>query len=100
MVVLAYLYILALIPLLVEKDDAEVQWHSKHGLVLLVLDVVVAVVFFVLNLVSAGFLGCILIPIQLLIHFALFIVRIICVVKGVGGDRFLLPGVSPFADRF
>ena len=28
MVVLSYLWILALIPLLVEKDDQEVQWHA------------------------------------------------------------------------
>ena len=34
MIVLSYLWVLALIPLLVEKDDPEVQWHAKHGLVL------------------------------------------------------------------
>ena len=33
MLVLAYLGLLALIPLLTEKDDKEVQWHAKHGLV-------------------------------------------------------------------
>ncbi len=100
MVILGYLYILALIPLLVEKDDAEVQWHAKHGLVLLVLDIVIAIVFFAVNLVSAGLLGCLLIPVQLVFHFALFIVRIVCVVKGIGGERFMLPGVSQYADRF
>ena len=35
MIVLAYLWLLALIPLLLEKQDAEVQWHAKHGLVLM-----------------------------------------------------------------
>ena len=34
MIVLAYLWLLALVPLLVEKEDAEVQWHAKNGLVL------------------------------------------------------------------
>ncbi|MGB5515145.1 MAG: hypothetical protein WBP36_11520, partial [Thermoanaerobaculia bacterium] len=34
MIVLSYLWILALIPLLVDKDDKEVQWHAKNGLVL------------------------------------------------------------------
>ena len=33
MLILSYLGILALVPLLVEKDDPEVQWHAKHGLV-------------------------------------------------------------------
>ena len=39
MIALSYLWLLALIPLLVEKDDAEVQWHAKHGLTLLVAEV-------------------------------------------------------------
>ena len=40
MIVLSYLGLLALIPLLVEKNDKEVQWHAKHGLVLLVAEIV------------------------------------------------------------
>ena len=36
MIVLSYLWLLALVPLLTEKDDKEVQWHAKHGLVLMV----------------------------------------------------------------
>ncbi len=35
MIVLAYLWPLALVPLLIEKHDAEVQWHAKHGIVLM-----------------------------------------------------------------
>jgi hypothetical protein len=35
MIVLSYLWILAIVPLLVEKEDKEVQWHAKHGIVLL-----------------------------------------------------------------
>ena len=42
MIVLAYLWPLALVPLLVEKQDAEVQWHAKHGLVLMVAELVAA----------------------------------------------------------
>ena len=38
MIILSYLWMLALIPLLVEKDDREVQWHAKHGIVLLVAE--------------------------------------------------------------
>ena len=34
MLVLSYLGLLALIPLVVEKNDKDVQWHAKHGLVL------------------------------------------------------------------
>jgi len=103
MIVLAYLWLLALIPLLVEKDDREVQWHAKHGLVLTVVEVVVMiglqVVVMILGAISGG-LGCIftlLIPIFLL---AILIVHVLCIVKGINGQRFLISGVSEFADRF
>ena len=38
MIVLAYLWLLAVIPLLVEKQDPEVQWHAKHGIVLMIAE--------------------------------------------------------------
>jgi uncharacterized membrane protein len=103
MIVLSYLGLLALIPLLVEKKDSEVQWHAKHGLVLTVVEVValigLQVVVMILGAVSGG-LGCIfslLIPVLML---AILIVHVLCIVKGVNGQRFLIPGVSEFADRF
>ena len=103
MIVLAYLWLLALIPLLVEKDDREVQWHAKHGLVLTVVEVValigLQIVVMILGAVSGG-LGCIfslLIPVLML---GILIVHVLCIVKGINGQRFLIPGVSEFADRF
>jgi len=103
MIVLSYLWLLALIPLLVEKEDREVQWHAKHGLVLTVVEVVVMiglqVVVMILGAISGG-LGCIftlLIPIFML---AILIVHVLCIVKGINGQRFLIPGVSEFADKF
>jgi uncharacterized membrane protein len=103
MIVLSYLWLLALIPLLVEKEDREVQWHAKHGLVLTVVEVVVLiglqVVVMILGAVSGG-LGCIfslLIPVLML---AILIVHVLCIVKGINGQRFLIPSVSEFADRF
>jgi len=103
MIVLAYLWLLALIPLLVDKEDREVQWHAKHGLVLTVVEVVVMiglqVVVMILGAISGG-LGCVftlLIPIFML---AILIVHVLCIVKGINGQRFLIPGVSEFADKF
>ena len=103
MIVLSYLWLLALIPLLVEKEDRAVQWHAKHGLVLTVVEVIVMiglqVVVMILGAVSGG-LGCIytlLIPIFML---AILIVHVLCIVKGINGQRFLIPGVSEFADKF
>ncbi len=99
MIALSYLWLLALIPLLVEKDDAEVQWHAKHGLTLLVAEVVLWVVFAILSMVL-GPLACLLAIVQLVLFIAIIVVHIICIVKGINGERFLIPGVSQYADRF
>lgn len=99
MIVLAYLYILALIPLLTEQDDEEVQWHAKHGLVLLGADIALAIVMTILSLGTGG-LGCLLAPFQFLGHLALLVVRVICIVQGTKGQRFKLPWLSDLADRF
>ena len=62
MIVLAYIWLLALIPLLVEKDDKEVQWHAKHGLVLMIAELVALfaclVVMSIVSVATFG-LGCI-----------------------------------------
>ena len=31
---------------------------------------------------------------------AALVVHIICIVKGINGDRFLIPGLNDFADKF
>ena len=103
MIVLSYLGLLALIPLLVDKDDKEVQWHAKHGLVLAAVEVAVMiglmVIGGVLGAISGG-LGCIfglLWPVFMLV---ILVVHILCIVKGLNGQRFLIPGISEYADRF
>jgi uncharacterized membrane protein len=98
MIVLSYLWVLTLIPLLMEKDDAEVQWHAKHGLVLLVAEIILWVVLAIVGLIPV--LGCILVPVWFALGVAIIVVHIICIVKGLNGERFLIPGVSQYADRF
>ena len=103
MIVLAYLGLLALIPLLVEKDDSEVQWHAKHGLVLVVAEFIVMIALWVLIMVItaiSGGLGCILGLLWPLFVLAILVVHVLCIVKGLNGQRFLIPGLSDFADRF
>jgi uncharacterized membrane protein len=106
MIVLSYLGILALIPLLVEKEDKEVQWHAKHGLVLLVAEVALFIVLSVLQMIVTNIpvIGCLAALIGVLIWFVLMIgilvVHVLCIVKGVNGQRFMLPYVSEYANRF
>ena len=106
MIVLAYLGLLALIPLLVEKDDREIQWHAKHGLVLFVAEVAFFIVFSILMMILANIpvLGCIAAGIGTLLWFVvvigILVVHITCIVKAVNGQRFTLPYISEYADRF
>jgi uncharacterized membrane protein len=106
MIVLSYLGILALIPLLVEKNDKEVQWHAKHGLVLLVAEIAL---FIGLSIIGAilgriPFLGCLSAIVGLLLwsvlSIGILVVHILCIVKGVNGQRFTLPYISQYADQY
>ena len=103
MIVLSYLGLLALIPLFVEKDDKEVQWHAKHGLVLAVVEVAVMIglmiIGAVLGAVSGG-LGCIFGLLWPVFMLAILVVHIMAIVKGLKGQRLLIPGISEYADRF
>src|SRR5215207_9482332 len=101
MIVLSYLGILALIPLLVEKEDREVQWHAKHGLVLFVAEIAAFIVLSVFSMATATMdLGCGACALQSIFWIVVLVVHILCIVKGVNGQRFIIPGVSQFADRF
>lgn len=106
MIVLAYLGLLALIPLLVEKDDREVQWHAKHGLVLLVAEVAVFIVLSIFGTIVGHIpvIGCLGALAGALLWFLLMIgilvVHVMCIVKGLNGERFTLPYISQYADRF
>ena len=97
MIVLSYLWILALIPLLVEKDDQEVQWHAKNGLVLTVAEFVLWLVFSIISSTGIGCFFAIFLP---LIFLGFTVIRVICIVKGLNGQRFIVPGLSQYADKF
>jgi uncharacterized membrane protein len=97
MLVLSYLWILAVVPLVVEKNDPEVQWHAKHGLVITIAEIILwVIVAIITNIPVFGMLGCIL----YLLWPLLLVLRIILIVKAVNGQRLLIPGISEYANRF
>ncbi len=106
MIVLSYLWLLALVPLLVEKNDREVQWHAKHGIVLMVAEIVLWLALFIVQTVigQIPFLGCLLAILGFLIGVVLWLgviaVHVLCIIKGVNGQRFIVPYVSQYADQF
>jgi uncharacterized membrane protein len=100
MIVLSYLWLLALIPLLVEKDDAEVQWHAKHGLVLTVVELIFWVAFNIVTIMLGTVLGCVAALLGPIIGLGILILHIMCIVKGLNGQRLIIPGISEYANRF
>jgi uncharacterized membrane protein len=98
MIVLSYLWLLALVPLLVEKDDREVQWHAKNGLVLVFAEIVLWIAFMILHFIP--FLGCAMLIVQFALWIGILILHIMCIVKGVNGQRLIIPGLSQYADKF
>ncbi|HEV7504246.1 MAG TPA: hypothetical protein VGS07_05005 [Thermoanaerobaculia bacterium] len=99
MLILAYLGIFAVIPLVTEKNDPEIQWHAKHGLVLFVAEIFVFLVVGILHFIPflGWILGCLVFAV---LPLAIFVLHIFCIYKALNGQRFLIPGLSEFADRF
>jgi uncharacterized membrane protein len=104
MLVLSYLGLLALIPLLVEKEDREVQWHAKHGLVLtaasFVLSFAIWLMTFMLALTGIDVLGCLGCFMWPVIWLGILVVFVVCMVKALNGERMMIPGISQYADKF
>jgi uncharacterized membrane protein len=101
MVVLSYLWILALIPLLTKKDDREVQWHAKNGLAILIAEVVCWIALTAIGFaIPHGVGGCGIGIVQCVLWLAFLVVRIMCIVKGVNGQRFRVPVISDMADKW
>ncbi len=102
MIVLAYLWPLALVPLLVEKQDAEVQWHAKHGIVLMLAELVLLFAYItmtsIVSLATLG-LGCVLSIFLVFGWVAILAVHVAAILKGVHGTRLIVPGISQYADR-
>ncbi|MEM9594956.1 MAG: hypothetical protein AAGD06_11855 [Acidobacteriota bacterium] len=101
--VLSYLWIFALIPFLAEKNDREVAWHARHGLVITGAEILLWIVLNVLQWASSAIIGplaCFGCFAFIALGVASLVVRILCIVKAFQGGRLLIPGVSPFADQF
>ena len=103
MIVLAYLWPLAFIPLLMEKTDPDVQWHAKHGIVLMVAELVLLftyiIVTSIISVATLG-LGCVLGLLLVFVWIAILGLHVVAIIKGINGDRLIIPGISEYANRF
>lgn len=95
MLVLAYLGILALVPLLAVKDSDYVQWHAKQGLALALCWLGWVVVTFILGFIP--FLGWL---IGCLGHLGFLVLVIMGIVKAFEPQRWKIPVISNIAEKF
>ena len=98
MLVLSYLGLLALIPFFMKKDDREVLWHAKNGLVITAAWIVLGIVLGVISQLPV--VGCAVGVIWCIYPLLILVVAILGIVKAINGQRFVIPGVSDFADKF
>jgi uncharacterized membrane protein len=103
MIVLAYLWPLALVPLLLEKHDPEVQWHARHGIVLMIAELMLVFIYVVvtsvISLRTLG-LGCALMIFLVFAAVGIWALHVVAILKGVNGTRLIIPGLSDYANRF
>jgi uncharacterized membrane protein len=102
MIVLAYMWLLALVPLLLEKQDSEVQWHAKHGLVLTIAELALLIAYVIVtslvSLASLG-LGVVLSVFLIFAWVGILAVHVVAILKGINGTRLIVPVVSDYANR-
>ncbi len=98
MLILAYLPVLGLIPLLARKDDREVRWHAKNGLLLFAAVVGVAIAATLIGILLPS-LSCLYGILMFFVAGIYAIVLLLSVVKALQGQRVIVPGISRYADR-
>jgi uncharacterized membrane protein len=102
MILLAYLWPLALVPFFVEKNDQDVRWHARHGLVLMAVETAVFTVSWIaiaLVTLAAFGLGILLSVAFVFVWVGVLVLHLTAIVKGLNGTRLIVPHVSPLADR-
>lgn len=102
MLVLAYLWPLAVIPLFLTRDDAEVQWHARHGLVLMAAELVLllglSIAMQLLMVVTLG-IGCLASIAFVFLWAGVLVLHVVAIVRALRGYRLIIPGLSDYASR-
>jgi uncharacterized membrane protein len=97
MLVLSYLGILALIPLLVETNDPEVQRHAKNGICLMAAEILFVIAVMIISQVPfiGWVIGCGLFPFTGLAFLA---IALIAIVKALRGEMLRIPFVTEMSE--
>ena len=102
LVIFAYLGPLALVSLVAARNEF-VRWHARQGLL---LGSTALLTFVILRLPHAllykiwPFLGEIFQTFEILIGFGFFLTAMLCLVRGLDGNRFKIPFLADIVERF
>jgi uncharacterized membrane protein len=98
MLVLCYLAFFGVIPLLFSRDDPEVRWHARNGLLLFGAVAAIALVATLVGTLLPA-LGCLYATLMFFVLALYAFIAILAIVKALDGQRLLVPGVSKYAGR-
>lgn len=99
MIFLSYFGLFALIPLLTKKEDPDIQWHAKNGLVLAIAYIPIWIVLFIIGIVLPGPLKLILLPLNCAFPILWLVIDIMAMVKGINGQRMRIPVITDMAEK-
>lgn len=99
MLVLSYVLFLGVIPLIVRKDDREIVWHAKNGLLLFGAYVIVQILWSILQWFLPPEIGCALGFASCAIFVAYIAVAVMAIMKALKGQRMRFPILSDIADK-
>lgn len=101
--VLAYFWVLCLIPLFTRREEADLQWHARNGLALFLAETAVILALAVLAvpmlLLFHGHGFLILTALFFLFWAGVLALHIVCVFKALQGGRFRVPLLTEWAER-
>jgi uncharacterized membrane protein len=95
---LAYLPILGLIPLTLEKRDREIRWHARNGLLLFLAYAAVAVLATLIG-IAVPALSCLYAAAMAILGVLYLAIAVLAIVKALAGERLMIPGISRRASR-
>lgn len=98
MLVLSYAWLASLIPLFTKRDDAEIQWHAKNGLVLAVAITVIQIFFTVFGYYFP-WIGCLVSIVPCALGVGYVVVVIIAMIKAINGQRLRVPMLTDQAEK-
>ena len=97
MCILSYLGIFALIPYLTQKENAYLNWHSRQGLLITAIAIVIA--FGLGALTMLPLVGWIAGMASLLFSLAVLGLCVFCMIQAIGGKKWAVPGIGAFLDK-